>query len=69
MIKNFIFCTLVCAFVFALFYLLGSFYSVSFDVSKWTTETKGLVVTLGGMFALISLVIAFLFKLDEKLKI
>jgi hypothetical protein len=69
MIKNFIFSTLVCAFIFALFYLLGSFYSVSFDVSKWTIETKGLVVTLGGMFALISFVIAFLFKLDEKLKI
>jgi hypothetical protein len=69
MIKNFIFSTLIGAFVFALFYLLGSFYSVSFNISRWTTETKGLVVVIGGMFALISFVIAFLFKLDEKLKI
>jgi hypothetical protein len=69
MIKNFIYSTLIGAFVFALFYLIGSFYSVSFNISKWTFETKGFISTIGGIFALISFVISFLFNLNEKLKI
>jgi len=69
MIKNFIFSTLIGAFVFALFYLLGSFYSVSFNISKWTLETKDFISVIGGMFALFSFVITFLFNLNEKLKI
>jgi hypothetical protein len=69
MIKNFIYSTLIGVFVFALFYLLGSFYSVSFDISKWTLETKGFISVIVGMFALFSFVITFLFNLNEKLKI
>jgi hypothetical protein len=69
MIKNLIYSTLIGAFVFALFYLLGSFYSTTFNISKWTSETIGLISTLGGMFGLISFAITFIFNLNEKLKL
>lgn len=65
MIKNLIFATLIGAFVFALFYLIGSFYSVSFNISKWTSETRNFISVFGGMFGLISFVIAFLFNVNK----
>ncbi len=68
MIKNFIFSTLIGAFVFGLFYLLGSFYSVSFNLSKWTFGTIGFISIIGGIFAIFSMIIAFLFNVHEKLK-
>jgi hypothetical protein len=67
MIKNFIFSTLIGAFVFALFYLLGSFYSVSFNISKWDFATIGFISAIGGISAIFSMIIAFIFNLNEKL--
>jgi hypothetical protein len=69
MIKNFIFATLIGVFVFTLFYLIGAFYSVSFNISKWTEETRNFISVFGGMFGLISFVIAFLFNVNKKLEI
>ena len=69
MIKNFIYSTLIGAFVFVLFYLLGSFFSVSFDISKWTDGTRFIICYFGGFISMLCLIISFLYNLNEKLKI
>lgn len=38
--------------LFFICYLLASFYSLSFDISKWTEGTRGVVSGGGGFFSL-----------------
>ena len=35
--------------VFAVLYLMGAFYSVSFDISQWSDGTRFLVAFIGGV--------------------
>lgn len=58
-IKSLINSLLIGVFTFALFYLVASFYSVTFDISKWTENTRALVSIIGAMFSAISMVITF----------
>jgi len=38
--------------LFTTFYLLGSFYSASFDISTWTQVIRGVVSFFGGVIAI-----------------
>jgi hypothetical protein len=40
-------------FIFSIIYLLGSFYSLSFDISKWNENTRSIVSVMGGFFSLL----------------
>jgi hypothetical protein len=40
-------------FIFSIIYLLASFYSLSFDISKWGENTRGIVSVMGGFFSLL----------------
>lgn len=37
---------------FGLFYLLGAFYAVSFDIAIWSEQVRGTVAILGGILAI-----------------
>jgi hypothetical protein len=62
MVKKLIYSTITGIFVFTLLYLLASFYSVTFDISKWDKDTRALLSIIGGMFGAISMVIAFAYN-------
>lgn len=47
--------------VFFIFYLVGCFIEVSFDISKWNTFTR-VIVSVGGAFYS---TLAYLFKKDS----
>lgn len=51
--KNIIYFTITFLFSFSLFYLLGSFYSVSFDISKWSDDARSIVSVIGGLFSFV----------------
>ena len=51
-IKDLVIATLMGAFVFALFYLIGAFSQVSFDVSTWNEIAQSMVSVMGGVFGL-----------------
>jgi uncharacterized membrane protein YqhA len=40
--------------MFLAVYLLGAFYSISFDISKWTQMTRFLVVIFGGLISFLT---------------
>jgi hypothetical protein len=47
---------LIVLLTFAFFYLLGAFYSASFDISKWSIDTRFAIVFIGGFFSAIVMV-------------
>ena len=59
--KKIIKSVLVMLFVFTIFYLIGAFFSVSFDISKWEPGCRFFVSMFGGAFSVFS----FVFYLGE----
>jgi len=49
---------LIVLLTFAFFYLLGAFYSASFDISKWTYDARFAISSIGGFLS--ALVMIFL---------
>lgn len=49
-IRSLIISAIVSAIFFAVAYLLGSFYNVSFDLNEWTEESRKTAVIWGGVF-------------------
>lgn len=52
--KNLIYFTVIFFFCFSIFYLFGAFFSVSFDISEWSEETRGFITCLGGFCSIVT---------------
>jgi hypothetical protein len=50
--KKLIWSLLVATIMFAFVYCLGAFYSISFDLTKWSESCRSLVTIMGGIFSL-----------------
>ena len=51
-------------FVFGIFYLLGAFSEVSFNILNWKENTRNLVSSLGGIISAIAMAFCF-FVIDS----
>jgi hypothetical protein len=58
-----VFCTLL---TFGLFYLLGAFYSASFNISDWTKDSRFGISLFGGMVSTMVAVVCIAFEYDKK---
>lgn len=50
---------------FFLCYLLGSFNSTTFDISKWNVSVRGGIALMGGMFSICIMFITFMVDRDK----
>lgn len=69
MIKNFVIGIISGIFVFSIFYLLGAFMQISFDISKWSEDARVLVGIFGGFFGILTIVIIVLNKQIERIEL
>lgn len=50
---------LAALFLFGFFYLLGSFYNVSFCLARWNDSSRNLVAVIGGIASLACFIIMY----------
>jgi biotin transporter BioY len=58
-----VFCTLL---TFGLFYLLGAFYSASFNISDWTKDSRFIISVIGSMFSILVAVLCLAYEYQKK---
>lgn len=63
--KKFILATILGIYAFALWYIIGSFYSTTFDISKWTIETRAVISMFGGLTSFVSIVIYLITNIEN----
>jgi hypothetical protein len=56
---------LIVLLTFAFFYLLGAFYSASFDISRWSIDTRFTIAFFGGFFSALVMVFFGTYGGDE----
>lgn len=54
--KKFILATIIGIYAFALWYIIGAFYSTTFDISKWTIETREMISIFGGLTSFVGII-------------
>lgn len=54
--NKFILATIFGIYAFALWYLLGAFYSITFDITKWSEATRGLICIFGGLTSFVCMI-------------
>jgi VIT1/CCC1 family predicted Fe2+/Mn2+ transporter len=53
---------------FTLVYLLGSFYNTTFNITKWSEESRFVISLFGGMFSLVSIISFYIFYTKNKIR-
>lgn len=64
--KKFILATLIGIYAFAIWYIIGAFYSTTFDITKWSVETRAVISMFGGLTSFVSMITFLMFE-DIKL--
>ena len=54
--KKFILATIAGLYSFALWYIIGAFYSTSFDITSWSVETRAVISMFGGLTSFITII-------------
>ena len=63
--KKFILSTILGIYTFALWYIIGSFYSTTFDIIKWSVETRAVISMFGGLTSFVSIVIYLITNIEN----
>ena len=63
--KNIITSILAGLLMFCLFYLIGAFIEVSFDISKWSIDSRIMVGAIEGVFSFIVMFSVGLYKIID----
>lgn len=59
--KKLILATIAGIYAFALLYIIGAFYSTTFDISKWTLETRAVISMFGGLTSFVIIITVFMY--------
>lgn len=66
--KKFILATVVGIYAFALWYIIGAFYSTTFDITKWSVETRAVISMFGGITSFVAIITYLMWDGIKQLK-